>query len=255
MNNSEPKVKSLYKALQILDCFSVKTPELGISEIAKKLQMSKSNVHSIVQTMVYAGYLKKNLSSEKYGLTNKMLEFSYIITNQLSYQSSVQISMKKLASKVRGVIYFGVLHGSYVLYMFTTLSDIHDNNIIVRSIMGEKAPLYCTSLGKALLMNLDEEEILERVQKLERISYTPNTLLTDKQLLDDLALSKSRGYTEDDVEHEANVRCVGVPIYTHAGKLIGAMSVSGLPVNISEKEMTEVVKALQDAATEIRAQN
>lgn len=254
MDRSEAKVKSLYKSLQILDCFSAEKPELGISEIAKMLEMTKSNVHNIVSTLVSAGYLEKKSNSDKYGLTHKMLEFSYIITSQLGFQAPVQLSMQKLAQKVQGVVFFGVLHGPFVLYMFATLPESQDSNMVVRSIMGEKAPLYCTSIGKALLMTLDEQEILDRVNQLERIQYTPNTLVTDKALLEDLKKSKERGYAEDNIEHEANVHCIGVPIFTHTGNLIGAMSVSGLPVQLSKQELEQVTKALQEAAMEIRAQ-
>lgn len=254
MNTNDAKVKSLYKSLQILDCFTAQKPELGISEMAKTLEMTKSNVHNIVSTLVSAGYLEKNVNSDKYRLTNKMLEFSYIITSQLGYQAPVQLSMQKLAQKVQGVIFFGVLHGPYVLYMFATLPDSQESNMVVRSIMGEKAPLYCTSIGKALLMTLEEEEILSRVNQIERIQYTPNTLVTDKALLQDLKKSKALGYAEDNIEHEANVRCIGVPIYTHTGTLIGAMSASGLPLQLSPKEHEQIIKALQEAAMEIRAQ-
>ncbi len=254
MNKSEAKVKSLYKSLQILDCFSAKKPQLGISEVAKMLNMTKSNVHNIVSTLVYAGYLEKEENSEKYCLTNKMLEFSYIITHQLTYQATVQLAMQKLAKKVRGVVYFGILHGSYVLYMFATLPHNEDTNLVVRSIMGEKAPLYCTSIGKALLMTLPEKEILNRFHSTPKEKYTANTLTTDKELLANISTSKKRGYAEDLFEHEENVRCIGVPISTHTGDYIGAMSVSGLPIDISEEEISDVIKALQNTALEIRTQ-
>ncbi len=252
MDNENIKVKSLYKSLQILECFTVDTPELGITEISNKLGIYKSNVHSILTTLEYAGYIYKNPLTQKYGLANKILEFSYIVTSQLTYQNVIYHVMKRVSETLNTTSYFGVPHGQYVLYMFSAYPKVYDNNYPVRSIMGEKAPMYCTSIGKAMLSTMSKEEILDRIN-MERVRFTNNTLIEEKDILEDVLLSTKRGYTVDNIEHEPDVRCVGVPILDRSHKLIGALSVSGPAHNFNDEKIEDYGKFLIDAAFEIRS--
>lgn len=251
MDNDNIKVKSLYKSLQILECFTVDTPELGITEIADMLGIYKSNVHNILTTLEYAGYIYKNPLTQKYGLANKILEFSYVVTSQLSYQNVVYQVMKRVSETLNTIAYFGVPHGHYVLYMFSTYPKVYDNNYPVRSIMGEKAPMYCTSIGKAMLSMMSREEILERIN-MDKIKYTDNTLIDEKEILEDVLLSAKRGYAIDNIEHEPDVRCIGVPVIDRSHKLIGSLSVSGPAHNFSDEKIENFSKFLIDAAFEIR---
>lgn len=252
MDNDNIKVKSLYKSLQLLECFTADTPELGITEISNKLGIYKSNVHNILTTLEYAGYIYKNPLTQKYGLANKILEYSYVVTSQLRYQNVVYHVMKRVSETLNTTSYFGVPHGRYVLYMFSTYPRDYDNNYPVRSIMGEKAPMYCTSIGKAMLSTMSKEEILDRI-KLDRYKYTDNTLIDEKDILEDVFLSSKRGYAIDNIEHEPDVRCVGVPIIDRSHKLLGALSASGPAHNFSDEKIESYSKYLIDAAFEIRS--
>lgn len=252
MDNEDIKVKSLYKSLQILECFSVKNPELGITELSNMLGIYKSNVHNILTTLEVAGYVYKNPLTSKYSLSNKMLEYSYIITSQLNYQNIIYQVMKRISESINEISYFGIPHGKYVLYMFNTYPKIYDNNYPVRSIMGEKAPMYCTSLGKAMLSTMSKEEILSRID-MDRISYTDNTLVDKEDIIEDVLLSAKRGYSIDNIEHEQDVRCVGVPIFDRNHKLLGGLSVSGVSRNFSDEKVETYSNLLMQAAFEIKS--
>ena len=60
MEHAEAKVKSLVKAMEVLECFSIKKPELGVTEIAQELHLQKSTVHNIMSTFETMGYLVQN---------------------------------------------------------------------------------------------------------------------------------------------------------------------------------------------------
>jgi len=251
MNQEDIKVKSLYKTLKVLECFTSKTPELGVTEIGNALGLYKSNVHNLISTLEAAGYVEKNPLNSKYRLTNKMLEFSYVVTSQLSYQDVVYQVMKRLTDELGEMMYFGVPHGKYVLYMFNAYPKTYDHNYPIRSIMGEKAPMYCTSLGKAMLSTMDEDEIRERIN-MEKEKFTPFTLMDDDLIVEEIMKSKVRGYALDNVEHEPNVRCVGVPIFGIGGELIGGLSISGASHNFDDEKVERYASILIDAAYEIK---
>ena len=65
MEHAEAKVKSLVKAMEVLECFSIKKPELGVTEIAQELHLQKSTVHNIMSTFETMGYLVQNRTTGK----------------------------------------------------------------------------------------------------------------------------------------------------------------------------------------------
>ena len=245
------KVKSLYKSLKILECFSATSPELGISEISNTLGIYKSNVHNILTTLQEVGYVYKNELTSKYGLTNKMLEYSYVITSQLSYENVICHTLKRISETQNVIAYFGVPHGQYVLYMFNAYPKTYENDYPLRSIMGEKASMYCTALGKAMLSTMPKSEVLSRIN-MERVKFTENTLVNEDEILEDLRSCSGRGYSIDNIEHEYNVKCVGVPILNRANKLIGGLSVSGSAHTFGNEKIDKYGKLLTDIAFEIK---
>lgn len=245
------KVKSLYKSLKILECFTTKNPELGITEIAERLSLNKSNVHSILSTLLAAGYVEKASGTDKYKLGWKMLEFSYVITSRLEFQAVVYQTMQRLSEKLNCMIYFAVLHKTYALYLYNTYPSGTEHNYVIRSLMGEKAPLYCTAIGKAMMGTMNAEAVARCID-MERVAYTPQTLLTDEDIMADVRKSAERGYAIDNMEHESNIRCVGVPVLSRDGKLIGGLSRSGPAWNLPEDVIEETGKTLINAAFELR---
>lgn len=249
--SQDVRLKSLLKTLRILELFDVSHPELGITEIAKRLGISKSNVHNIISTLESAGYVEKNRMTTKYRLSQKVLEFSYVVTSRLDYQDVIQQVMKRLSDETGEMIYFGVPHGSHVLYMFNSYPRRAEHPFFVRSIMGEKAPMYVTSLGKAMLSAMSDDEVRERIAD-PKTAFTPHTLIEDEAILEDVRRTRERGYAIDNVEHELGVRCVGVPILTRSGELLGALSVSGSSQTMTDERVVRYAALLNDAAYEIK---
>jgi DNA-binding IclR family transcriptional regulator len=249
---NQVKVKSLLKCLKILECFTVKTPELGISEIAQKLDMHKSNVHNIVSTLVSAGYMEKNPATDQYRFSLKLLEFSYIITNRLDYQAIVLRVMQQISNKLGVMVYFGVMHHENVLYLYNTYPIALSSDFLVRSLMGEKAPLYCTALGKAMLSTLSPEDITRQIGT-NFARFTPNTLVTVEDILKNVEEAGRRGYAVDNCEHENTIRCVGAPVRNRTGALIGGLCISGPVQQITDELIKEGAAALIAAAFDIRS--
>lgn len=113
-NTEQPKMKSLDKALKLLECFGSVTPELGITELARILELHKSNVFNIVATFEQHGYLEKNKATGKYRLGLKLLEFSYLINENLGYQRVLYDIMKEVSNELGAITYFAVLRGQKV---------------------------------------------------------------------------------------------------------------------------------------------
>lgn len=242
MQSSEDfKVKSLVKAMRILECFSTKEPEIGITTLAEKLGATKSNVHNIVSTFQQLGYLRK-LPNGKYALGFKMLEYAFVINQHLGYPKAVYDVLVETADKTDQIVYFGIPYGENVLYLYVVHPVARLKELPYREILGEKTLLCATGIGRAILAFLPESEWEGRIPEVIP-NFTSNTVTDRKKIIEELHATRKRGYSIDDMQREPNIRCVGVPIYNTANQLVAGMSASG-PANIMTDEMLEKCAAI-----------
>lgn len=216
-------VKSLVRALQVLECFSVEQPELGPSDISRKLSMQKSTVYNILSTFQKCGYLYKNVQTGKYSLGLKVLHLGYIVNSHQGLRDIFLPYLNRIAQETHEVCYFGILNDNEVLYIESAYPSGQQQT---RNILGERAPLYCTGLGKAMLANLPEED-RERILAKPMRDFTGCTLHDPAILRHNLEEVRLNGYAVDNMEHEFGIRCVAVPVFNSAGKVFSAVSVSG----------------------------
>lgn len=244
----EVKVKSLYKALKILECFTEQEPELGITEISNELGLYKSNVHNIVTTFEKAGYIEKNLDNDKYRLGLKILELAHVMSSNISFRSAVLPYMQNIADQANEIVYFGIPNEGQVIYLDSAYPR---NAIPSRSMLGRKAPMYCTAIGKAMLAYFHEDEILNILSS-DAQQFTPNTIVTPEGLLQEMEKTRERGYSIDNMEHEHGIKCVGIALHNRRGQLIAGLSISGPSLRLTEDKIQDFAKLLKENANLIK---
>lgn len=243
----EVKVKSLQKAMQVLECFLIQK-EMGISEIAGRLDICKSSVHNIVSTFEQMGYLQQNPQTNRYSLGVKLCEYSRAVSDSFTVTKIALPYMQELANRVKEHVYLGRAYQDEVLY----LESIHpmENIEMLRSLMGLRVKMYCTGLGKALMAYMGDEFISKCCEgPLE--AYTERTITDPDRLKEELALIRRRGYSVDDMEHEYGIKCVGVPIFDKDGHVCAAISVSGPSLRFGQERIKELAEMLQGYAAMI----
>lgn len=250
MDENQSKVKSLAKALHVLEHFTIQEPELGVTELAERMGVTKSNIHNILTTFQQLGYIK-HLPNGRYTLGLKMLEYAFIINQNLGYPKAVYDILMETASLTNEIVYFGIPYGTDVLYLYVAHPVTRMHEIPYREILGEKAPLFATGIGKAILAHLPEEEWQDRIPE-PLVRFTPNTLTVREAIIEELHRTRRRGYSVDNIEREPNVRCVGVPIYNAAGQLVAGISTSGPAGIMTDDKLMECASILRNAALKMR---
>jgi IclR family KDG regulon transcriptional repressor len=240
MLEPEVKVKSLYKALKVLECFTAREPELGITEISDKLGIYKSNVHNIVTTFEKTGYIEKNPGNGKYRLGLKILELAYIINFNISIREIVVPYMQEIANKANETVYFGIPREGQVLYLDSAYPR---NSSLTRSMLGEKAPMYCTAIGKAMLAWFDNNEIMDILSQ-KVIKFTDNTITDPELLIKEMKEVRERGYAVDNMEHEYGIKCIGKAILNRNKQVIAALSISGPSLRFTDVRIMELAELL-----------
>lgn len=243
----EVKVKSLYKAIKLLDYFTIDNPERGISELAELSGMYKSSIHNTVTTFEKCGILEKNLQNNKYRLGLKILQLNYNLCTSNDLRKIMKPYMERVSNYGNESVYLAVPSGHEIVYL-----NAHYPTGITpgRSIVGVKAPMYCTGVGKAILAHLPEQ-VLDQIAANGLKKYTSNTITDIVVLKQELAVIRERGYALDNMEHEYGIKCVAVPIKNIRGELVGGFSISGPSLRFSDQKLNEYANLLTSMSLEL----
>ena len=119
------------------------------------------------------------------------------------------------------------------------------------SSVGKQLPLYCTSLGRALLAYKSEEEIRNMFTTPLK-SYTDNTIKSVDELLTELKITRKRGYALEREETNLMINCIAVSLNLH-NIPVDAISVSIPTFRFSEQKIQETTTVLFDAKRRIES--
>lgn len=247
-DSNQAKVKSLYKAMQLLDYFTPEHPERGVIELAELSGLLKSSVHNIMSTLSLCGIVEKNTNTGKYHLSSKIFEYYHTLVSTDKDRPFMKRAMQELANTTGENLYMAIPSGPEIIYVDAAYPQ---NALFARSIIGVKAEMYCTSIGKAMLAFLDEAAV-QAVVKKGFTSYTPYTITTEEGLRAELEAIRLRGYALDNMEHENGIRCIGVPVFNYANKLTAALSISGPSLRISDERIPELAGLLLENAEKLK---
>ena len=210
-NDDENKylVPGLVRGLEILRFFNDETPELSLSEIAHRMNISRSSAFRIVYTLEYCNYLRKN-DAKKYSLGFKILEVSSNIMDSLAINDYAIPIMRELRDKIGIAVHLSVLDGIDVIYINTLQSlGVFTSNIKV----GDRWPSYATVIGQLLLSGLSDNEIRERFKDFndwQRFSDT--TAKNIDELLQKVTVARYSDYLISWQKYKNNMLACASPV-------------------------------------------
>jgi len=240
-------VNSVIKAIRILHLFDADHPRLSLSVISRRLEMPKSTAHNLLATLLTQGLVEK-VEGDAYAVGTELVALSQRVRVNIEVRDPAAPLLRKLADICRESVYLTVRDGDYALYIYAIESS---HRLQARTAVGDRAPLHCTSVGKAILAWLPPWEAAGVIERVGLPRFTEQTITAPAQLHEELARTRSRGYALDRGEHEASAYCIGAPILGRGGAVIGACSVSGRDRKIIGERRTGLAKGVMGAALEI----
>ncbi len=241
-------VKTVGRAIQILNVLAEAGAEVGVVELADRLGASQSTVHRIVSTLLAGDYVAQNPQSGKYELGLGVLTLSGTVLNHLEIRKQAMPVMGRLAAETQCNANLAVLHRGEALYVARVDGP---KSALMYTAVGRRAPAHATALGKAILACLPEPEVDEILTGRPLRACTARTLTDHERLREDLERTRQRGYAVDLEEFIQGIRCVAVPIRSAAGAAVGALSLSGSVFQVRDDTVERFGALLQDAAYEI----
>mgnify|MGYP002762265230 FL=1 len=237
-NSSWRTLKTVKRATEIIRALS-ELDGAGVSEVADRVDLSRSSTHSQLATLHEADYLVKD--GGEYRLSFEFLLLGeYVRNNSLLFQFG-RTEADTLADET----------GHYV-HLFT---DEDNLGINVYEARGEHAvdydyqtlklqrrePLHITASGKTILANLSQAEVEAVIQQHGLEQYTENTITDEGTLFEELERIRERGYAINDEEEIVGFQAVAAPIQTGSDTVIGSISVAGPTRFFDDNELRDEI--------------
>ena len=250
MGKSE-RIKSIDKALDLLEFLSVNEQETGITEISKNLHLGLSTVHRILFTLKSRGYVIQNRNTKKYRLGIKLFTLGCAVQSTKHLVERTKSYLRKLSQSTNETANLAILEGKEVIYLDT----IGSPEVLRTEIMaGARTPAHCTALGKVLLAFISDGEFESLYKRDEPLSsLTSKSISSLEELEKKLKKVKKQGYAVDIEEYKIGINCIGAPIFGRNGA-IAAISITGPASRFTINEMEKVKGELMTISKEISNQ-
>jgi len=237
--------QTLARGLEVLD--AVAEGATTLVELANAIGLTRSTTHRLAATLVERRYLDFS-RGDGYTLGPKLLELGYITGRRMDLPRVARDHLEALAAATGDTVHLGMLDGARALYLDKIPGS---RRVEISSRIGERQPLRSTGLGKALILDDDEQQWREYYDHEARLGNGYDVPL-------DVWLKRMReyaaqGYAFDLEENEDRIRCVAAPVRDVAGAIVGAISVSSAAQYMDDLRMRGLTFEVKKAADAISA--
>lgn len=241
-------VQSVKKVFTILEELAKSNGSLKISDIAKRLDYPLSTTHRFLTSMMDLGYIAQNPENGEYSLGVKLLTLSAPVLHNLNLRKICMPFLRKMQVETGETANLVILDSDEVLY----IAKVESNAAVrVFSLIGKRAPVHATGVGKVFLADMAWSDVVEIIKKKGMKKYTENTITDLDTLMNELHEIRTNNFAFDNEECEPGAKCVAAPIKNHTGKTIASISISAPISRFAGEKMNKWLQLLKEYAEEI----
>lgn len=237
----ELSVKTIQRAASILRCFTVESPELGLTVISQRTGLHKSTVSRLLLALQREGFAQHNPETGKWQLGLGLLGLSGVILAHMDLRSVARKYLQELASETQENVNITIRDGDEGVIVEFLAST---KPIRYAGRLGQRIPLHSTSTGKVLLAFLP---ILERKKVLGKSGST-SIGSNQKTLINTLDQVQEQGYAVSHEEFEEGLSEIAAPIKDHTGQIVAAVGISGPTYRMGSGQIEKFAEPLLKAA-------
>src|SRR5581483_6963992 len=205
-------VESVEKALQILET-TAEVRRIGVLKLSQEVELPYSTVHRLLRTLEKLGYIVQNADRSQYSLGPKVLELGTAFLDQVELREEALPFLSDLNKKTRETVNLVLWNGASAICIEKL--DSPESITVQHTQVGRVEPLHSTGLGKAILAQYTAAEVEEILTKQRMTPFTPRTITTLENFLEELEATRSRGWAIDDEEGLIGIRCVAGAVFDH----------------------------------------
>ncbi len=238
-------IQVIERMMSLLDALATAPEAVSLKQLASTTELHPSTAHRILAAMTHARFVERQ-DAGSYRLGIRLLELGNIVKSRINLREVALPYMQNLHEKIGEAINLGARHDDDIVYLERTSSG----RALVRVVylVGGRAPLHLTSLGKLFLASESTQKLRDYVRRTGLPGKTPHSLTTLESLEKELDKVRRHGIAYDDEEAELGLKCVAAPIHDDEGQVVAALSVSA-PADRHDPDWARQVRETADAVS------
>ena len=241
----------LYRALKVLDCFTLEDPELRLTDLAVRLGMSKPQVLRIVSTLESAGYLVRDPETKRYRLGIRLFQLGMIVGEQLDLRRIGHPFLRRLVDETGETARLFVPD-----YLGPICIDLVESprRLRVFARLGSRLPWHAGASSRVILAYL-ENDVRESIlahQNFER--FTAKTTMDLATLRAELQRIRENGFCVTMGDLLDDTLAIAAPVLGHANEILGAVSLVGPASRFPPPVLGRSVELVRQTAADISSQ-
>jgi len=209
--------------MTLLDRLAQHSAPVNLKQLAHETQLHPSTAHRILGVMV-DNRLVDRIEPGTYRLGIRLLELGTLVKSRISVRQEALPHMQMLHQLLGETINLSVRHNDEMVYIERTAAGTSMMRVV--QIIGARAPLHITAVGKIFLAGDQPQNTVEYIKRTGLPRFTENSLTDAASLTSELERIREQGYACDNEEAEKGVSCIGAGIYNDEGRLVAGLSIS-----------------------------
>ena len=216
-------IQVIERMMTLLDALAASPEPASLKHLASVTGLHPSTAHRILAAMAAANFVERQ-DAGTYRLGIRLLELGNLVKSRINLREVALPFMQELHEAIGEAINLGARHGDEIVYIERTSSG--RSLVRVVYLVGERAPLHLTSLGKLFLAAETPQQVRDYAKRTGLPGKTPHSLTDPTQLERELDKIRRHDLAYDNEEAEIGLRCVASPIRNDEGGLIAGLSIS-----------------------------
>jgi DNA-binding IclR family transcriptional regulator len=244
-------IQSLERAFAILEEVARNREGINLADLSKAVGLHNSTTFHLVKTMAQLGYISHVRDSKRYRIGAKLFTLAAGALEENSFLALATPVLETLTGDTGEAAHFAIRSGSDVVVIARTTGS---GLLQMVDRTGAQRPAHATALGKVLIAALNDAQIRQFLGKQPLRRFTAKTIVERDALLREIDEVRRKGIAYDDGEFDAEVRCVAVPVRDFAGRVAGAIGISGAVWRLSLQALQSKSQQVREAARLLSAQ-
>jgi IclR family acetate operon transcriptional repressor len=238
-------VQAIDRAVAILRCFGAGAPELGISEIARATGLATSTTHRLLAALQH-NRLVRQTAHRRYALGPLFVQLAGGAAAPTTLRDLALGPMRELRDRTDETV---GLHELLPSGERAVIDQVESRQALRRTYteMGEPIPLTYGAPGKVLLAFVPhavrEKALAEPIDQVTETTITDPDVL--RRQLDEV---REAGYAMSFAERTPGIHTVAAPIFGHADRVVGCLSLSGPQTRMPRPRMDELAEPVSSTA-------
>ncbi len=241
-------IPNLQNAIQLIEMLSSRPEGMTLAELVQDLNLAKTTVFRITQTLQYHNYLYKNEENGCFILSRKFMRIGLSALGEQSLVENSLIHMRTLRDKIKETVLLGTLLETEVVLLEQIMGN-HPFNFYLQP--GKHFNLYASAPGKVLLAFSEEKEQEHILKRLKLVKFNERTITTVKELREELKTIRRQGYGVDRAEEMDGVHCISAPVFNQNGSVLAAIWTTGPSGRLPVAEFEIIAKEVISCALNI----